>query len=255
MAGIFAVFIAGSLVLMFVVGRDFFPYVDSGQMRLHVRTPECTRIEETEHIFGQVDREIRRLIPANEIAEILDNIGLPNSGINLAFGDNSTIASSDADILISLNPTTKSKGTEEYTRILRDDLRGRFPQETFFFQAANITNQILNFGLPMPIDVQIVGRNANQNYQLAREIRDKAALVPGAVDVFVRQEPSRHGTLQEQSLKIELEHMRPVCPRIFWSCNTRALWRRPGPRKWRPQRLCEGAGRLGARSGPDAGEP
>jgi multidrug efflux pump subunit AcrB len=161
---------------MFVVGRDFFPYVDSGQMRLHVRTPECTRIEETEHIFGQVDREIRRLIPANEIAEILDNIGLPNSGINLAFGDNSTIASSDADILISLNPTTKSKGTEEYTRILRDDLRGRFPQETFFFQAANITNQILNFGLPMPIDVQIVGRNANQNYQLAREIRDKVAV-------------------------------------------------------------------------------
>jgi multidrug efflux pump subunit AcrB len=187
-AGIFGVFILGSLVLMFVVGRDFFPYVDSGQMRLHVRTPEGTRIEETEHIFGQVDREIRRLIPANEISEILDNIGLPNSGINLAFGDNSTIASSDGDILISLNPSTKSKGTEEYTRILRDDLRARFPQETFFFQAANITNEILNFGLPMPIDVQIVGRNAGQSYQLAREIRDKAAVIPGAVDVFIRQE-------------------------------------------------------------------
>jgi multidrug efflux pump subunit AcrB len=187
-AGAFAIFIAGSLILMFVVGRDFFPYVDSGQMRLHVRTPEGTRIEETEHIFAQVEREIHRLIPAHEISELLDNIGLPNSGINLAFGDTATIASSDGDILIALNPNSKSKGTEEYTRILRDDLRAKFPQEIFFFQAANITNQILNFGLPMPIDVQIVGRNADQNYQMAREIRDKVAVIPGAVDVFIRQE-------------------------------------------------------------------
>ena len=165
------VFLAGSLALSVIVGRDFFPYVDSGQMRLHVRTPDGTRIEETERVFARIEAEIRRLIPPDEIAEILGNIGLPNSGINLAFGDVSTIASSDGEILISLDPNHKSCGTMEYSRILRDDLRAKFPDETFFFQAANITNQILNFGLPMPVDIQIIGRDAAANYEMAREIR------------------------------------------------------------------------------------
>ncbi|HEY2012802.1 MAG TPA: efflux RND transporter permease subunit [Bryobacteraceae bacterium] len=187
-AGLFGVFVAGSLLLALVVGRDFFPYVDSGQMRLHVRTAEGKRIEETERIFAQVEAEIRRLIPREEISEILDNMGLPTSGVNLAFGDTSTIAASDGDILISLDPKKKSRGTEEYARILRNDLRAKFPQDIFFFQAANITNQILSFGLPMPIDVQVIGRDAARNYELAREIRRKVAAIPGAVDVFIRQE-------------------------------------------------------------------
>jgi multidrug efflux pump subunit AcrB len=187
-AGIFGLFVVGSLLLALVVGRDFFPYVDSGQMRLHVRAPEGTRIEQTERIFGQVEAEIRRLIPAEEISQLLDNIGLPTSGVNLAFGDTATIAASDGDILISLDPKKKTHGTQEYERILRSDLRAKFPEEVFFFQAANITNEILNFGQPMPIDIEIIGRNAVENYRIAREIRSKVAAIPGAVDVFIRQE-------------------------------------------------------------------
>ena len=187
-AGFFGLFVIGSLLLALVVGRDFFPYVDSGQMRLHVRAPEGTRIEQTERIFAQVEAEIRRLIPAQEISQLLDNIGLPASGVNLAFGDTATIAASDGDILIALDPTKKSRGTQEYERILRSDLRAKFPEEVFFFQAANITNQILNFGQPMPIDIEIIGRNAVENYRIAREIRSKVAAIPGAVDVFIRQE-------------------------------------------------------------------
>src|SRR5262249_24570678 len=122
-AGAFGLFVCASLLLSLVVGRDFFPYVDSGQMRLHVRTAEGTRIEETERIFAQIEAEIRHIIPPVEIAEFLDNIGLPTSGINLAFVDVSTIASSDGEILISLDPKKQSHGTLEYTRLLRDDLR------------------------------------------------------------------------------------------------------------------------------------
>ena len=184
---VFGIFAAGSLALAFVVGRDFFPYVDSGQMRLHVRAPEGTRIEQTERIFASIEQEIRRLIPAGEIDQILDNIGLPNGGVNLAFGDTATVAASDGEILIALN-SSKSKGTEEYQRVLRADLNRAFPDYTFFFQAANITNQILNFGLPMPIDVQIVGRDAAANYRIARDIRQEMQAIPGAVDVLIRQE-------------------------------------------------------------------
>jgi multidrug efflux pump subunit AcrB len=186
-AGLFAIFVLGSLTLALIVGRDFFPYVDSGQMRMHVRAPEGTRIEQTDAIFAAIEAEIRRLIPPPELENILANIGLPLSGINLAFGDSATINSSDGDILISLN-AEKHRPTEELQRVLRDDLRARFPEETFFFQAANITNQILNFGLPMPIDIQIVGPDAAANFALAREIRSRVAAIPGAVDVFIRQE-------------------------------------------------------------------
>jgi multidrug efflux pump subunit AcrB len=187
-AGVFILFIVGSLSLAFVVGRDFFPYVDSGQIRLHVRAPEGTRIEETEILFADVEREVRRVIPPEELDMMLDNIGLANSGINLAYGDTSSIGSSDGEILISLNRERQRTGTLEYQRRLREVLRARFPQATFFFQAANITNQILNFGLPMPIDVQIIGLNAEANYRLAREMRARIAAIPGAVDVFIRQQ-------------------------------------------------------------------
>jgi multidrug efflux pump subunit AcrB len=186
--GVFGVFAVGSLLLAFVVGRDFFPYVDSGQIRLHVRMPEGTRIEQTERVFADIERQIRRIIPADELDTLLDNIGLPTSGINLAYGDTASVGGSDGEILISLNREKQRTGSQEYERRLREELRRHFPDQTFFFQAANITNQILNFGLPMPIDVQVIGRNTDDNYRIAREIRSKIAAIPGAVDVFIRQE-------------------------------------------------------------------
>jgi CzcA family heavy metal efflux pump len=184
----FSIFVLGSSALMFLIGEDFFPYVDSGQMRLHVRAPEGTRIEETEQVFARVEDEIRRVIPASEIDMILDNIGLPPGGINLGFSSNATIGNSDGDILISLKEHHHS--TRGYMRQLRSDLISRFPQEVFFFTAANITNQILNFGVAAPIDLQVVGRNASENYRIAKDLESKIAQIPGAVDVHVHQQVS-----------------------------------------------------------------
>jgi CzcA family heavy metal efflux pump len=184
---LFGIFVVASCGLTFLVGEDFFPYVDSGQMRLHVRTLQGTRIEETEGIFAQVEDEIRRNIPASEMDTILDNIGLPNGGINLAFSDTATIGSGDGEILISLKEG-KHGPTQGYMRKLRTALHNRFPDLTLFFQPANITNQILNFGLPAPIDVQVVGRNAAANYRLVRELQRRIALIPGAADVHIHQE-------------------------------------------------------------------
>jgi multidrug efflux pump subunit AcrB len=182
----FAVFVVLSLCLAPFIGRDFFPTVDSGQMRLHARAPSGTRIEETEVMFANVENEIRQVIPAREIDTIIDNIGIPNGGFNLAFGDSPTIGTGDGDILISLNPDEHGP-TAAYTDQLRKRLNQRFPDVTFFFEAANITNQILNFGLPAPIDVQVVGRNAAGNYQIAQQIREKVARIPGAADVHIHQ--------------------------------------------------------------------
>jgi len=182
----FAVFAFSSLGLVLFVGQDFFPYVDSGQMRLHVRCPSGTRIEETERVFGAVEEEVRRVVPAQELDTILDNIGLPSSGINLAFSDSSTNGSGDGEILISLK--SKHHPTIDYTRQLRASLAVRFPEETFFFQAADITSQILNFGLPAPIDVQVTGNDAVANHRIATRLRDEIARLPGAVDTFVRQQ-------------------------------------------------------------------
>jgi multidrug efflux pump subunit AcrB len=182
----FGLFVGGSLLLAGFIGRDFFPVVDSGQMRLHARAPSGTRIEETEVIFANIEREIRDTLPAGEVENIIDNIGLPNSGYNLAFGDSPTIGVGDGDILISLNPE-KHGPTAEYTERLRKRLHEKFPDVTIFFEAANITNQILNFGLPAPIDVQVVGRNAAANYQIADRLRSQIAAIPGAADVHIHQ--------------------------------------------------------------------
>jgi multidrug efflux pump subunit AcrB len=182
----FAVFVAASLCLAPAIGRDFFPTVDSGQMRLHARTPSGTRLEQTEVIFSNIESEIRKVIPPREIGTIIDNIGIPNGGFNLAFGDAPTLGVADGDILISLNPEDHGS-TAEYTDRLRKHLNQVFPNVGFFFEAANITNQILNFGLPAPIDVQVLGRNAAANYQIARNLRDKIARIPGAADVHIHQ--------------------------------------------------------------------
>ncbi len=183
----FAVFCILSLGLAALIGEDFFPYIDSGQMRLHVRCPQGTRIEETERVFAEVEREIRTIIPAHELDTILDNIGLPPGGINLAFSDSATIGNGDGEILVSLKQE-KHGPTLEYERKIRAMLRDKFPDETIFFQAANITNQILNFGLPAPIDVQVVGRDPIGNYKIAQQLEREMSAIPGAVDVHIHQE-------------------------------------------------------------------
>ena len=182
----FALFTAGSLAMAPLVGRDFFPTVDSGQMKLHARAPAGTRLEETEQLFGRIEDTIRQVIPASEIDIILDNIGLPMGGTNLAFGDVATISVSDGDILIALKPERRGR-TEDYQRQLRKRLNDEFPGVTFYFLAANITNQILNFGLPAPIDVQVQTRNAKLGYDTALKLADEMASIPGAVDVRVHQ--------------------------------------------------------------------
>jgi multidrug efflux pump subunit AcrB len=183
--GAFFLFVGGSLCLAPMVGRDFFPTVDSGAMRLHARAPSGTRIEKTEEIFAAIENEIRQVVPPREIENIIDNIGIPNGGFNLAFGDSPTLGTGDGDILISLNEGEHGS-TAEYIGKLRRRLHEKFPDIVFFFEAANITNQILNFGLPAPIDVQVVGRNPG-NYEIARKIAAQVATIPGAADVHIHQ--------------------------------------------------------------------
>jgi multidrug efflux pump subunit AcrB len=178
-------FVLLSLPLVFTIGEDFFPYVDSGQMKLHVDPPEGLRLEDSEQYFAAVEREIRNVIPPEEVKLILDDIGLPTGGINLAFGDSDTISNSDGDILISLAPGKRD--TVKYQRLLRNDLSQKFPGGTFFFSPANITNQILDFGLPAPIDVQVVGRG-KKNYEIAQKLERDIAAIPGAVDVHIHQQ-------------------------------------------------------------------
>jgi len=175
-----------SLGLGRLVGRDFFPEIDAGQLRLHARAPVGTRIEQTEVLFGAIEGEIRNVIPPSDLDTILDNIGLPTSGSNLAYSDNPNLGPGDGDILIALQPEHGRSG-DEYRDLLRKRLNARFPEATFYFEAANMTNQILNFGLPAPIDVQIVGRNAEANYALAREVERRIERVPGAADVHIHQ--------------------------------------------------------------------
>ncbi len=183
--GGFMAFAIASLGLVFLVGEDFFPDVDAGQIRLHVRAPSGTRLEETEARFASVENEIRQVIPKREIANILDNIGIPNSWTAIAQGDPPNISSADGDIYISL--TQDHHSTADYQVNLRKRLHEKFPDMTFFFSPANITTQILNFGLPAPIDVQVVGRDSKAGYEIARRLAERISHVPGAADVHVHQ--------------------------------------------------------------------
>ena len=181
----FLIFAFGSLGLAFLVGRDFFPTVDSGQIRLHAQAAAGTRIEKTELIFAELEKEIRSVIPARELDTILDNIGVPPGGFNLGFGDNAVIGANDGDILISL--TKDHTPTDITIQRLRKRLHEKFPEIVVFFEAANITNQILNSGLPAPIDVQVTGRDAGPNYDIAERLSERIARIPGAADVHVHQ--------------------------------------------------------------------
>ena len=181
----FGIFIALSCLLIPYIGEDFFPQIDAGTFRLHVRAPAGTRLEQTEQIFMQVDQTIRDTIPASELGMVLDDIGIPNGAFNLAFGDGSLTDVQDGEILVSLKEGHHP--TDIYRQRLREVLRQKYPDTTFYFQASDIVNQILNFGLPAPIDIQISGRQFQANYALAEKIRHDVAAVPGAADVHVHQ--------------------------------------------------------------------
>jgi len=183
--GAFGVVLVSGAALLPFVGRDFFPSVDTGQFRLHVRAPAGTRIEETEQVFADVEATIRRLIPKDEIELVIDNIGQPQP-INLAFTDTVTIGPSDGEILVSLNPE-RHQPTARWMKTLRETLPRAFPGVTFFFQPADMVSQILNFGLPAPIDVQVTGFNQAATHEIALEVAARMARIPGAVDVHLHQ--------------------------------------------------------------------
>jgi CzcA family heavy metal efflux pump len=182
----FGLFCLATFALFPFIGEDFFPRVDAGEFRLHVRAPAGTRLEQTERLFTDVEEAIRRMLPPGEVSQILDNIGLPVGGTNLAMSGGSTLGPYDGEILVSLNPE-KHGPTWEHVKQLRRKLAAQFPQMTFFFQPSDIVSQILNFGLPAPIDVQIVGRNQIANFAIARQMERRIARVPGAVDVHLHQ--------------------------------------------------------------------
>lgn len=183
---IFGLIFLSALLLAPGVGRDFFPSVDAGQFRLHVKVPSGTRIEVTEEYFGKVEDEIKKVIPDKEIALMIDNIGLPSVAYNLAFGDNATVGPYDGEILVSLKAERK-ESTPAYIEKLRSHLKERFPNLTFFFQPADMVSQILNFGLPTPIDVRVIGYNKDDNLKIARELMERISHVPGATDVHLHQ--------------------------------------------------------------------
>jgi multidrug efflux pump subunit AcrB len=167
------------------IGEDFFPSVDAGQFRLHVRAPSGSRIEETERVFGEVENVIRKVVPASERELILDNMGMSPSFTVRAYVDNGTVSDGDGEILVALK--SKHRPTPEYVARLREELPRKFPACVFFFQPADITGQILNFGLPSPIDVQVVGVNSKGNLPVAQKLRKALAAIPGSADVHLNQ--------------------------------------------------------------------
>jgi multidrug efflux pump subunit AcrB len=173
-------------VMLTVVGRDFFPAIDGGQIKLHVRAPPETRIEATEGVFQDVEDKIREIIPARDRDLIVDDFGVPQRPYNLAFTDGSTINVNDGVILISLKEGHAP--TADYVRKLREALPAAFPSAIFYFQAADMTTQILNFGLPAQIDVRVVGPDRATNVPVAKELRRRIAGIPGIVDAHVQQE-------------------------------------------------------------------
>jgi multidrug efflux pump subunit AcrB len=182
---LFVLFCVGSMLLVPQLGQDFFPSVDAGQFRLHMRARSGTRIEETAKLVDQVEAEIRREIPAAEIAGVLDNIGIPFGGVPLTYIDSGLVGTGDADILVSLRPGHRP--TEQYVRRLRLRLNRAFPGVTFYFLPADIVSQTINFGLSAPFDVQIVGRDQEQNRAVAGRLAEKLRRVPGIADVRVQQ--------------------------------------------------------------------
>lgn len=184
------------------VGREFFPTVDAGQIRMHVRAPTGTRIERTEQIFSAVENEARALL-GSDVALILDNIGQPSVKYSMAFGDNITAGTHDGEVLIALTPD-RARGAPEWMQVLRTELPKKFPELDFYFQPADIVSQILNFGLPAQINVKIVGFKRAENFALAQQLKQKIAAIPGAVDVTI------HQTNDLPTLKVDVDRARAL---------------------------------------------
>ena len=196
---LFFVMVMGSAGAVLFIGWEFFPVVDAGQIRLHVNAPAGTRIDDTGVIFSRVQDEIRRTIDPADLDVVIDNIGIPPS-TNLAYSDNVTLSSGDGEILVALKSEHKV-ATKEYIRRLRQVLPEKFPDCTFYFQPGDMMNQILNFGLPAPIDVKIIGGDY-KNFRLAKEIEARMKRVPGAVDVHV------HQVMNQPGLRVEVDRTR-----------------------------------------------
>jgi multidrug efflux pump subunit AcrB len=193
---IIALVLALGVVMFPLVGRDFFPIIDGGQIQLHVRAPAGTRIESTERLFQAVEDKIREVIPDSQRSLIVDNIGLPARSYNLAFTDGSTIGGNDGVILVSLKDGHAP--TARYIAVLRQVLPAAFPEATFYFQAADMVTQILNFGLPSQIDVRTVGYDRTTNLRVAKELRQRIAAIPGVADAHLQQEvdaPALYATI------------------------------------------------------------
>jgi multidrug efflux pump subunit AcrB len=184
-AALFLLFCIGSMLLVPQLGQDFFPSVDAGQFRLHLRARSGTRIEETAKLVDEVEAAIHQEIPTSEFRGMLDNIGIPASSINLTYNDSGLIGTGDTDILVSLLP--EHRPTAGYVDRLRVRLNREFPGITFYFLPADIVSQSINFGLPAPFDIQLVGRNQAKNREIAARLADQIRQVPGAVDVRVQQ--------------------------------------------------------------------
>jgi CzcA family heavy metal efflux pump len=185
-AACFVIFCVLSMGLVFKLGQDFFPQVDAGLIRLHFRARPGLRVEETARLCDEVERVLRSDIPKEELQTMLDNIGVPYSGINLSYASSGVIGTNDAEILIALNPE-HHRPTAGYIRRLRRELPTLFPGVEFFFQPADIVSQILNFGLPAPVDIQIMGADMRTSYDIGQKIANRLRQIPGAADVHVQQ--------------------------------------------------------------------
>jgi multidrug efflux pump subunit AcrB len=183
-----------------LLGQDFFPSVDSGEFKLHLRAPTGTRIEETAALCDRVEEAIRRRIPARELVSVLDNIGLPYSGINLSYSNSAPIGPGDADILVHLS--SDHSPTDTYVHDLRSSLPREFPGVSFYFLPADIVSQILNFGLPAPIDVQVVGRDLAANREFANQLLNELKQIPGTTDLRIQQ------PFDQPKLRVEIDRTR-----------------------------------------------
>ena len=188
---LFLAFIVGSFALAPYLGRDFFPSVDGGRILMHVRAHVGTRVEESARLFAEIEKVVRQIIPPDQLETLVDNIGLPVSGINMTYNNTGTIGSQDGEIQIGL--TEDHRPTADYVRALREELPAKFPGVTFSFLPADIISQILNFGAPAPIEVQVRGPNLDENFAYAQSLLRRLRHVPGLVDARIQQSLSGPG--------------------------------------------------------------
>ena len=196
--------VGASLLLLPWIGENFFPSIDAGQIKLHMRAPTGTRIEETARLATEVEKAIRRVIPADELKSVVNNIGLPVSGINIAYGNSAPIGPEDTDILISLNEDHHPSAG--YIATLREQLPRKFPSAAFAFLPADIVSQILNFGLPAPIDIQVIGFKRDENRDYAQKILGRLKRIPGLSDLRIQQ-ASNHPELRVNVDRVRAQEM------------------------------------------------